>query len=303
MRWETMKAVGFHSLHMLVATFLASLLALALTHTAPVAAQEASTETGNEDRSLTKNQYASPEEPEQSVEQSGQQAPVSGDENTQTVARASDPLSREIAELINIGGRGDIVDRIEVEGADCTGPDVGATLTVRDGEDTVVTINNTGENTFEANDEQIIITRLNGGDIMAEGIEDLEAGNGTVVSSTGITCGRDADSNSVGADDNDANEDEARTADELLDLSCEELLVLFRAGSSSSTQYGDAAALANSDVQARIEVCLREEIVEGTAADGDLPDTGGVSLLGLAVLGLVSAGAGFSVIRGGGRRG
>ncbi len=66
-------------------------------------------------------------------------------------------------------------------------------------------------------------------------------------------------------------------------------------------QYADAAFFADSEVRAQVEVCLEKEIVEGTAADEDLPDTGGPSLLALAVLGFVSAAAGLSVIRGGWR--
>jgi hypothetical protein len=76
--------------------------------------------------------------------------------------------------------------------------------------------------------------------------------------------------------------------------------VLFRA-EASAQQYGDASGFADADVRAQIEVCLEEEIVEGTAADEDLPDTGGLSLIGLAVLGIVSAAACLSVIRGGRR--
>ena len=48
-------------------------------------------------------------------------------------------------------------------------------------------------------------------------------------------------------------------------------------------------------------MCLEGEIIKGTAADEDLPDTGGLPLLALAVLGVVSAAAGLSVIRGGRR--
>ena len=77
--------------------------------------------------------------------------------------------------------------------------------------------------------------------------------------------------------------------------------MLFRGGSSSEQQYEDAAAFADSGVRAQIEVCLEEEIVEGTVADEDLPDTGGLPLLALAVVGVVSAAAGLSVIRGGRR--
>jgi len=105
----------------------------------------------------------------------------------------------------------------------------------------------------------------------------------------------------AGGDEGENGGDDAKAADELQDLSCDELLVLFRAESSSGQQYGDASGFADSEVRAQIEVCLEEEIVEGTAADGDLPDTGGLSLIGLAVLGVVSAAAGLSVIRGGRR--
>ena len=52
-----------------------------------------------------------------------------------------------------------------------------------------------------------------------------------------------------------------------------------------------------------VEICLRREILEGTAADGKLPDTGGPAIIGLAVLGLAASVAGASVIRFGRRRG
>ena len=104
----------------------------------------------------------------------------------------------------------------------------------------------------------------------------------------------------AGGDEGENGGDDAMAADELQKLGCDELLVLFRA-EGSAQQYGDASGFADADVRAQIEVCLEEEIVEGTAADEDLPDTGGLSLIGLAVLGVVSAAAGLSVIRGGRR--
>jgi hypothetical protein len=109
----------------------------------------------------------------------------------------------------------------------------------------------------------------------------------------------------------DSADNGTRTDEDLADLSCDELLALFRgegssgqqygAGSGSRQQYGDATIFADADVRARIEVCLEREIVAGTGIDEDLPDTGGVSLLALAVLGMVSVAAGLSVIRGGRR--
>jgi hypothetical protein len=123
---------------------------------------------------------------------------------------------------------------------------------------------------------------------------------GRVASSTGVACGRNDDGNNTASgDENQAGN--TKNNEDLEDLSCEELLVLFRGGSSSGQQYEDAAVFADSGVRAQVEVCLEREIVEGTAADEDLPDTGGLSLLAVAVLGVVSAAAGLSVIRGGRR--
>lgn len=142
-------------------------------------------------------------------------------------------------------------------------------------------------------------------DVKADGVLDFaitvcEAG-GSGGDGSGGSANADGADADADADDADADADDAKAADELQDLSCDELLVLFRAESSSGQQYGDASGFADSEVRAQIEVCLEEEIVEGTAADGDLPDTGGLSLIGLAVLGVVSAAAGLSVIRGGRR--
>ena len=125
-------------------------------------------------------------------------------------------------------------------------------------------------------------------------------GDYTVASSEGVTCATTGDGLRV-ADDKEANpaDDGARTADELACLSCNELLVLFRAEGGSGQQYEDAAVFTDSEVRAQVEVCLKKEIVSGP--DGKLPKTGGLSLLALAVLGVVSAAAGLSVIRGGQR--
>ncbi len=127
-------------------------------------------------------------------------------------------------------------------------------------------------------------------------------GDYTVASSEGVTCARTGAGQPVDDEkESDPADDGARTAEKLATLSCDELLVLFRSESSSEAQYGDADVFADSEVRAQVEVCLEREIVEGTAADEDLPDTGGVSLLALGVLGFVSAAAGLSVIRGGRR--
>jgi hypothetical protein len=123
-------------------------------------------------------------------------------------------------------------------------------------------------------------------------------GDYTVASSEGVTCARTG-GGQPGDDEEAGRADDARTAGELASLGCDELLVLFRSEGSSGQQYEDAAAFTDRDVRAQVEVCLKREIVN--APDDDLPDTGGVSLLALAVLGFVSAAAGLSVIRGGRR--
>jgi hypothetical protein len=118
-------------------------------------------------------------------------------------------------------------------------------------------------------------------------------GDYTVASSEGVTCARTGGRQRAG-------DDAARAADDdLRNLSCDELLVQFRSDSGSGQQYGDAAALTDPEVRARIEVCLKKEIVNNPG--GNLPNTGGLSLIGLAVLGAVSAVAGLAVIRGGRR--
>ena len=127
-------------------------------------------------------------------------------------------------------------------------------------------------------------------------------GDYTVASSEGVTCARAGGEQPV--DDKkeaDPVNDGTRAADDLQNLDCDELLVLFRSEGASGQQYGAASGFADSEVRAQVEVCLEREIVQGTAADEDLPDTGGLSLIGLAVLGVASAAAGLSVIRGGRR--
>lgn len=287
-----MKAAAFQARRMLVAMFFVALLVLALTLAAPVAAQE---ETINETQTVTQDKDAS-SEPEQSVQGRVQQA---GDATEQAATRATDSLQDAAVTIESPGG---MVDRIQIAAADCD-VEKGATVTVQDGDDNPATFVNSGDDsrgddviaTMSSAQGQIVIDDFvvnTLDEFGAEGNKDSE-----VIDSTGITCGREAAAD-VGDDGNDART-VARTADDLLEFSCAELLVLFRA--DGGRQYGDASRFADSDVRARIEVCLEREIVRGTAADEELPDTGGLSLVGLAVLGVVSAAAGLSVIRGGRR--
>ena len=318
MRRAVVKALVSHSGRVFVTALLAAfLLVLALTPTVPVAAQEETTALpDNEAQTFTKGNDDSSDEPKQSVQESAQRAdPNQAGEEQQAATRATGSLQGTDAFIVESADM--TVGRIEISHADC---DIGkgATVTVRDGSsDEAMFINGVARGdeitaTIKASQNQVII---NG--IANEGLDAISGSsendrNATVTSTTGITCDRDDDGGSGGGGgngggngggDNAGDGDDARTADELRNLSCEELLVLFRAGSSSSVQYGDAVALADADVRARIEVCLEQEIVKGTAADEDLPDTGGVSLLRLAVLGVVSAAAGLSVVRAGRREG
>ena len=282
-----------------IAIVFAALLALTLILASPAEAQ-----------GVANTQYEF-DDSEQEVQGSGQQAAAEAGEedDAQATTRATDPLAGETATLENrTSNGGDAVDLITIEVADCI-VQPNATVTVESGNQQVEVSGSQNDIDTTADGEQVTITGPNGDDIVADNIRNLGAGTGNVISSTGITCGRDDDGNDGSnnanpADDGagDGDGDDARTAEELQDLSCEALLAQFRAGSGSAAQYGDAVALADADVQARIEVCLEQEVVEGTAAGEDLPDTGGVSLLGLAVLGVVSAAAGLFVIRGDRRR-
>jgi len=263
---------------MSVAACVACLLVLALTLAVPVAAQEGTTA-----QAVDQNQTA---------QGGGRQASV----------RVSETLQ---AGAVTIESIGDTVDRIEIA-ADCA-VEKGATVTVADesGEpETFIDGVGRGMDDVTANivsaGDQVIIRDIDddGPDAQFGSRDGSEEGQ--VTDSTGIACGRDADNvANAGNDnnDNDANDDGTRSVNDLRGLSCAELLVLFR----GEGQYGDASRFADSEVRARVEVCLEREIIKGTAADEDLPDTGGLSLLGLAVLGVVSTVAGLSVIRGGRR--
>jgi hypothetical protein len=273
----TTVAAALRARHMLLAVSLAALLALALV--APVAAQEETTaQTTNRTQTVTKDKGTSDKQ-EELVQGSGQQTEGGGEQ-------AADPLEGQTADItarsigpIAVAGCEAVADEaVRITVADADGPPEAFT----DDEDTV----------FEFGQQGITITAEEGGDLQVD--DEFDPGTGEVVSSEGISC-----DSSGGQRADDDNENNAKDTDDLEDLSCEELLVLFRGESSSGGQYADAAFFADSEVRAQVEVCLEEEIVEGTAADEDLPDTGGPSLLALAVLGFVFVAAGLSVIRGG----
>ena len=278
----TTVAVALRARHTLVAMVLVALLALAFA--APVSAQEETpnrTQTAAKDKGASGKQY-------QSV-QGGEQQAEAGDEQT------ADPLEGQTATIA-----ADSIGPIAVAGCEAVaGETASITIAATDDEDTGAS----DTQRFSEDDEGVEFQFDQQGITIAverDGTDPTDrfgTTSGEVVRSEGIVCD---DGGGQRADDDDDGND-AKDADDLQDLSCEELLVLFRGESSSGGQYADAAFFADSEVRAQVEVCLEEEIVEGTAADEDLPDTGGPSLLALAVLGLVSAAAGLSVIRGGRR--
>ena len=268
--------------HVLLAVSLAAMLALALA--VPVDAQE---ETTDQEQTVTKDKNA-PGKQEQVVQGSGQQAE---DERT------ADPLEGQTATITP-----DSIGPIAVAGCEAVAGEI-ASITVADesGEPGENFIDNDGV-VFQFEEQGITIDAEEDEEDLTERFDAAtEEIAGEVVRSDGIVCD-DSGGGQRAADANAAADDEntART-ENLEDLSCEELLVLFRGESSSGQQYEDSAVFADSEVRAQVEVCLEEEIVEGTAADENLPDTGGLPLLALAVLGVVSAAAGLSMIRGGRR--
>ena len=183
----------------------------------------------------------------------------------------------------------DTVTRIEIAADGCD-VEKGAIVTVRNGTNETTFVNGDTRNTddvianIQSTSDQIVIDNFKAG--LGESVTE----DSKVIDSSGTDCG------SGQRADDDTNK---ANIDDLATLNCDDLLVLFRGGGGG--QYGNVSDFADSEVRARVEVCLKKEIVQGTAADEDLPDTGGLSLLGLAVLGVVSAAAGLAVIRGGRR--
>ena len=263
--------------HTLVAMAVAALLVLALALAAPVSAQE---ETPNRTQTVTKGNDASGDQYE--LVQGGEQQAEASDE------QAADPLEGQTANITASS-----IGPIAVAGCEAVAGET-VRITVADADGTPEAFTDDEDTVFEFGQQGITITAEEDGVLQVDG--EFDPGTGEVVSSEGISC-----DDSGGQRSDDDNENNTKDTEDLEDLSCEELLVLFRGESSSGGQYADAAFFADSEVRAQIEVCLEEEIVEGTAADEDLPDTGGPSLLALAVLGFVSAAAGLPVIRGGRR--
>ncbi len=209
--------------------------------------------------------------------------------------QTADPLEGQTATIAD-----DSIGPIAVAGCEAVAGEI-ASITVADADDAAT------RETFTDGTDTVFLFDAQGVTINGEEDSNLALGDleevptGEVASSQGITC---ADGSRQQADDDNATDndsDAAKTAEGLEDLGCEKLLVLFRGESGSGGQYADAAVFADSEVRARVEVCLEREIVAGTGIDEDLPDTGGPSLIALAVLGFVSAAAGLSVIRGGRR--
>lgn len=225
----------------------------------------------------TANAQDASKESEREVQESGQQVQ----------ARATGSLANATATLRN-DDTGNRIEGITIAAADCNPPRAAnSSVTIRiAGEDGNVIISD-ADNEFEYNDQQIVIEPDDGEAIVTQGEDRLvtDEDTGTVVDSLGIVCSRDddgsGDGNSAGIDDDE--------------LDCDVLLRRFR---DDGAQYGDQSLFADGDVRDRIVVCLEQEVDQDTASDGDLPDTGGPSLIGLAVLGVVSALAGFSLVRG-----
>lgn len=240
---------------------------------------------------------------EQSVQQGGQQAQAdsAGEDESQTTARAADPLANEPARITEASDDGDstIANRIVTADVDCEVSE-GATLTVSGADGTQVRLTDGGNVDITQRQNQIVVVgtaedgNLDGVNASGEFGPSNGTETGTVVRSTGITCDRDVDDNDAGGGNGDGNT--GNGGGDTDNLECDELLQQFR--SKGDDQYGDEDLFVDVDVRKQLIVCLEEEVVGNTAADEQLPDTGGLSLLGLAALGLVSAVVGASVIRG-----
>lgn len=193
----------------------------------------------------------------------------------------------------NGGNNANLIGPVRVSNCEELEVDSDAAVVLRGDDNVPVRVSNSANNFFVSKDgNQLRITGSSGGDLVGTKIGDLGAGNHNITDTAGITCRRDKgdDGNDGGGTGNVAS------ANDLEDLECDELLRRFR--KADMGQYGDKARFADVNVSNQIVVCLEQEVVQGTAADEELPETGGVSLLALAALGIVSAVAGVSVIRG-----
>ncbi len=259
----TVVAAMSRARHMLLAVSLAALLALALIFPAPVAAQGRQVESGDEQA------------------------------ETSSCTTSADEVATFTTKDTSFGPFRIVGESFDVLYEAQTDRDSGSfkVAVTEDGE----TVVETAEITVLPVDDVLKVEDEGPGSFSLDVVADGGVDFAITVCEAGGTQGAGDDGGTGATDDGTEN------TDDLQDLGCEDLLVLFRGESSSGQQYEDSAVFADSEVRAQVEVCLKKEIVEGTAADENLPDTGGLSLLALAVLGVVSAAAGLSVIRGGQR--
>lgn len=218
----------------------------------------------------------------------------------------ADPLENSQARASNGDVSRDPVDTVVVGPINDTNCDLevasGATVVLLNDDGDEVTIS-AAQNTFKvsSNGSQLTITDRTNAGIVTSPPNGLVVGTFDVARSTGITCDKNDDDSGGGAGNGNGNDNgndngNGDNSNNLEDLECDELLRRFRG--ADDEQYRDRSALSDVDVQNQIIVCLEQEVEQGTAADGKLPDTGGLPLLGLAALVLFSAVAGVSVIRG-----
>ena len=265
------------------------------TETERTTAQPNETKAGNsarEEHTVAAAQQTPSAEPKQAVQQGGQQAGAGN--SSQTVGRATPQgVSAQITESAE--DEDNIVDGITLAAEGCEVAS-NASVVVEDNDGTRVRLTNNQNVTIEP-DDQVVRIEGNGtggnlggpsGGITSEGGQFGTVGQtvtGEVVSSTGITACDRANGGENNGNTADNNDDD--------DLNCDQLLRRFRG--ASGNQYLDV------DVTNQILVCLAQEVDQDTEADEDLPDTGGPSLIGFAVLGVVSALVGVSLVRGGRR--
>ena len=168
-------------------------------------AQTNETTTGSateNENTVAQNRDTSVEEPEQSVQQSGQQAQAdpTEEDDAQTATRAATTPDGQPARIVESAGDPDeIVDRIVVPVAGCE-VDAGAVLVVEDDDGTRVTLTNGQNVTITSGDDAITIVGTDAGGNLTD--LDQIGGNrqfgtvsetvtGKIVRSSGIACGRD----------------------------------------------------------------------------------------------------------------
>lgn len=271
----------------------AVLLAFALLFTAPAEAEENGTE-------VDAARAAAQDAKDKARDLTGELRKFQVND-TSGAAQDTDPIDGHTANIDSTDGD-DIANTVSIAIADCTAA-ADATVVVEDKDDppTRVTLTNGGNVDITTSAQEITIEGKDGGNITGGnptgGNKKLNTqptgstAQGTVISSTGITCGNgsgtnNTDNTSAAENADSGDNDTAAAGAGVVTLSCEQLTQLVT-DSASGDQYV-------TEMAQKCEVSAN--VITGTIPDRQLSDTGGISPPALMLaLGAVLSGGGLLI--------